>query len=393
MTDRARAKLVLTIRRAANRYPFHAAILERFEIRADPTVETMGVQATSRGVLLLYADSFVQELSDGELLGVLLHEVHHVLFKHILTATDDYADAWARVVAEEVTVNEFVAEPLPPGVILLREFPDLPPMESTQQRYARLRHHQARFPMAAAGSLIDPAAAPVKGTIDNHDVWARGAETADAAEARAGAVQDLVDDAALAVGMEQVPGEFHELLGLEAPGRGELRWPDLLRRYTGRLAERQPRLDRPSRRFPELVGLLPGVARRQGRPKIMAVIDTSGSVTPELLEQISAELARLGRDFAVTVVECDDTIHAVYPYRPLTTVRGRGGTDLRPPLDRLFLRAQRPDLVVYFTDGFGPAPSRAPKVPVIWCLVPGGAAPARWGRVIHMHDAPARSQN
>jgi hypothetical protein len=45
--------------------------------------------------------------------GVLLHEVHHVVFGHVVADPDDFPDRWARIVAEEVTVNEFVTEPLP----------------------------------------------------------------------------------------------------------------------------------------------------------------------------------------------------------------------------------------------------------------------------------------
>jgi len=117
----------------------------------------------------------------------------------------------------------------------------------------------------------------------------------------------------------------------------------------------------------------------------MAVIDTSASITPKLLESISEELSRLTGDFKVIVVECDVVIQRVYEFRRIECVNGRGGTDLRPPFERSFLQRHRPDLVVYFTDAFGPPPDRAPPVPVIWCLVPGGEPPADWGRVIRMH--------
>jgi len=117
----------------------------------------------------------------------------------------------------------------------------------------------------------------------------------------------------------------------------------------------------------------------------MAIIDTSGSITPELLEMISAELGLLARHYTVIVVECDAEVHAVYEYRaPLTAVHGGGWTDFRPPLTSEFLREHRPELVVYFTDGFGPAPEKAPRMPLVWCLVPGGQRPADWGRVIQM---------
>jgi predicted metal-dependent peptidase len=116
----------------------------------------------------------------------------------------------------------------------------------------------------------------------------------------------------------------------------------------------------------------------------MAVIDTSGSISTELLSAVEGELGRLARSYQVVVVECDAAVRRVYPYRPLEAVVGRGGTDLRPPLERTFLREHRPDLVLYFTDGFGPAPGRPPAIPVVWCVLPGGVRPARWGRQIRL---------
>jgi predicted metal-dependent peptidase len=116
----------------------------------------------------------------------------------------------------------------------------------------------------------------------------------------------------------------------------------------------------------------------------MAVIDTSGSMSAKLLSAVGGELARLARWYEVLIVECDERVRRVYAYRPLERVQGRGGTDLRPPLERAFLREHRPDLVLVFTDGFGPAPERPPGIPVVWCVLPGGVRPARWGRQIQL---------
>jgi predicted metal-dependent peptidase len=95
-------------------------------------------------------------------------------------------------------------------------------------------------------------------------------------------------------------------------------------------------------------------------------------------------------------VQCDTEIRARAWLARGTTpdrVRGRGGTDLRPPFAAAELRRYEPDLVVVFTDGHGPAPERAPaSCAVIWVLT-GDAprVPARFGRVVHMRRAGARS--
>ena len=116
------------------------------------------------------------------------------------------------------------------------------------------------------------------------------------------------------------------------------------------------------------------------------MIDTSGSMSDELLADISAELGVMAKHFKVTVVECDAAIRAVYPYRPIKTVCGRGGTSFRPPLKAKFLRAQKPDLIVCFTDGSGPAPKKTPALPVLWCLTQDGEKPASWGEEIRMGE-------
>ena len=117
----------------------------------------------------------------------------------------------------------------------------------------------------------------------------------------------------------------------------------------------------------------------------MGVIDSSGSISGAMLSEISAELKRMSLGCEIVVVECDAVVHAVYRFsQQITSVQGRGGTDLRPPFQPDLLRKLHPDVIVYFTDGHGPAPAQAPHVPVIWCLTRGGVRPAPWGRVIQM---------
>jgi hypothetical protein len=178
--QRAEGKIRLAIARVMDRYPFHAAVLGRMKVTLDTTIETMAVMRSGEDVLLLHNPVFVLRLPVAQLVGVLLHEVHHVLFRHLLEDPKDFPDRAARLIAEEVTVNEYVTEPLPEDVILLKNYPELPPRESTQQRYERLR---GKFPPTLV--LI---------TLDNHDVWQRmGEEQPGQGE---GVIVQIIDDAA-----------------------------------------------------------------------------------------------------------------------------------------------------------------------------------------------------
>jgi len=99
------------------------------------------------------------------------------------------------------------------------------------------------------------------------------------------------------------------------------------------------------------------------------VVDTSGSMSDDMLADIANELTHMTRDREVFITECDAEIHTTYRYtKRIREVEGRGGTSFIPPLESSFLGKMKADLVVFFTDGFGPAPDRKPQVPVIWCL-------------------------
>jgi predicted metal-dependent peptidase len=72
------------------------------------------------------------------------------------------------------------------------------------------------------------------------------------------------------------------------------------------------------------------------------------------------------------VVECDMVIQRTYPYRGILPqlVVGRGGTLFDAPL--AWANAQRPDAVIYFTDGQAPAPQVAARMPVLWVITTNG---------------------
>jgi predicted metal-dependent peptidase len=377
----AEGRIRLARARMAAKYPFHLALLGRMRVQDRPPgsgVDTMAVAVEGEEVVLFHNPEWVLSITVPQLVGVLLHEVHHVVFGHLTMSAEDHPNQAALTVAQEVTANEFIHEPLPGNPVLLADYPALPPRESTAERYRRLE------------KIIPPDRAVV--TIDCHGLWA-GQDAGRAGEA----VRRALEDAVALAGPGQVPGELRDQLqghgigntqglGTEvvARGRGRADWRQLLRRYVGQVLEVRPVYTRPPRRFPDLVGILPGQGRQAARPKVMAAIDTSGSITARMLSQVDGELGRMARSYQVLVVECDCAVRRVYPYRPLEAVLGRGGTDLRPPLRRQFLREHRPDLVLFFTDGFGPAPERSPGIPVVWCLLPGGVRPAPWGRHIRI---------
>jgi predicted metal-dependent peptidase len=377
----------LAIRGLAADYPFHATLLAKWRLVANRRVPTAGVTSQIEHVYLIVNPEFVLTIAADELAGVLHHELNHVLFGHLFAPLGRYPDRWARVVAEEVTVNEWVPEPLPGDPIVLARFPYLPPMEDTDTRYRRLAF-EPREDLAAAG------------TVDDHALWELTREAGEAGRLTASmavreAAQEVGYDvwAAIPEAQRAVIGRIHGVAdgtnreALLRGGRSTVDWQGALRHLVGERLRREPRLGRPPRRFPHLAGVVPGTSRTPERPRVLAVIDTSGSIDGTTLAAMSVELDALSTGADVTVAECDFRIRAVYPFAgPLRAVRGGGGTDLRPALEPCFLHRHRADAVVYLTDGLGPAPEKAPRVPVFWCLTPDGCRPANWGRTLRMRS-------
>jgi len=386
-------KLNLALRRFVSRYPLFGVLLSRFRVvmGRTPTM-AVGFDGGPGGArfILYVSPDFLESISLAEAEGVIHHEVCHVLYGHLIMTDDEYPDASALMVAQETTVNERIPEPLPGQPIIVEDYPQLPPDEDTATRYARLASPQAGAASGAGTGNPEP--------IDDHEHWAEvrdhGALARVVLEGAIGEMAGLVDSHpptdeessalnATSSSWGMISDKMEALLAGQSIGR--VAWQDLLRRFIGQELRPLESFAVPPRRFPGLLGIVPGIRRSARDARIQAVIDTSASMAEENLDAIAAELDRVGQMFEVVVVECDAEIQAVYTYRGhIAKVHGRGGTDFRPALEPAFLRHTRADLVLYFTDGGGPCPDNPPQVPVLWILTDDRFAMPDWTKCIAM---------
>ncbi|MHA2090956.1 MAG: vWA domain-containing protein [Candidatus Kariarchaeaceae archaeon] len=123
---------------------------------------------------------------------------------------------------------------------------------------------------------------------------------------------------------------------------------------------------------------------------ILLAVDTSGSIHESELRQFLTEaqaILETIRNVRLIIVDCDADIQQVTTYEHGESVRrhkfkGQGGTDLRPAFD--LVDQYDVDLLVYFTDGQGPIPDRAPIIPVIWILTT--AETPNFGKIIRYYQ-------
>jgi len=143
----------------------------------------------------------------------------------------------------------------------------------------------------------------------------------------------------------------------------------------------------PSRRHLWQDILLP--SRRAGKvPSVAFSIDTSGSMSDEEILKGLSEFDGVRKLYglATYLIECDAEVSGtrwVGPYEDIPEVTGGGGTSFVPVMRHISeMEHDRPDVLVYFTDGFGEFGNAPPDFEVIWVINSQVVAP--YGTTIHV---------
>jgi predicted metal-dependent peptidase len=161
-------------------------------------------------------------------------------------------------------------------------------------------------------------------------------------------------------------------------------WEHLLRTLLTRGLSRTPDLSwsRPARSWLANRGRAPGgqrlpwepgITASRAVPRLVVMVDVSGSIDDALLERFAREIEAISRrlEAGITVIVGDDRVAAVEHFEPGQSnlrdiqFQGAGGTDFTP----LLTEAERhaPDIGVFLTDLDGPA-NHHPAWPVLWAV-------------------------
>jgi predicted metal-dependent peptidase len=123
----------------------------------------------------------------------------------------------------------------------------------------------------------------------------------------------------------------------------------------------------------------PGFSPSKRVPRLVLVVDVSGSIADALMDRFAREIEAITRrqEAGLTLVIGDQRVRQVVHFEPgRSSLRdivfeGGGGTDFTPLLQEA--EAHRPDTVIVLTDLDGPA-RHAPRCPVIWAVPEAFAA-------------------
>jgi predicted metal-dependent peptidase len=130
----------------------------------------------------------------------------------------------------------------------------------------------------------------------------------------------------------------------------------------------------------------PGVSAIRVVPRLVVIVDVSGSIDARLLRRFATEVEAIARrlEAGVVLIEGDDRVRRVERFEPGRVALGGlsspggGGTDFTPLLEEA--DRHQPDIAVVLTDLDGPARFQ-PRWPVVWAVPEESAArPQPFGR-------------
>ena len=133
---------------------------------------------------------------------------------------------------------------------------------------------------------------------------------------------------------------------------------------------------------------------RRPIPRVAVVIDTSGSMgsaeVTSAMNEVKGVLDAVGAQ--VDFIACDAAVHSMVKVSSIreavANLKGGGGTDFRPAFEAAEKLSPKPNVLIFATDGYGPAPAAPPfGMKVVWLLIGKNAPkPAVWGDEINIDE-------
>jgi predicted metal-dependent peptidase len=367
------------------RFPFTGAVVMRLDLCVENVPEL--ATAATDGRAIWVNPEFYASLNAEERLFVIAHEAWHCILMH-------FARRGSRIqslfnIAADLEIHFLLTKEGLTAPFVLPHDPNWNGL-SAEEIYERLPKPKGD---GSANAKIVPLTESDHirsrngGGFDQHDLPALPVDEGAAEE-----VRQIVISVAQTIERTQGKLPAHLTAIVEAALRPQLRWQELLAQFVTSCYGGSRRWLPPNRRYVNRGVYLP--SSRHERLRAIVALDTSGSTQgdlPRFFTELTSLLKSFG-DYELTVIQSDAEIQEVKKFSPHEgplpqdaqwKAKGLGGTDFRPVFKYVGEHSElEPSLLVFFTDGFGDAPEKAPKYPVLWLLTSDGKPPATWGQVV-----------
>lgn len=247
--------------------------------------------------------------------------------------------------------------------------PTIDKYQHMEYYYERLKQEQKKNGSISI-VMSGPGGEPM--TVDDHSLWDKGAKDPEFITEKVKQLVNKAAESAKGAG-SNIPPRIEEMINRLNYKPNDLR--NDLRRFAAKTANsiRESSRKVRNRRY----GILYPGYKSQPILNLALVIDDSGSMYTELLEQILAECAKIhSLGTSITIITCDDKVHQVEKFEPgkkfnFAAMDGRGGTSFAPGIAEAI--KHEVDGIIYFTDGDANDISNLtkPKMPVLWAMAGG----------------------
>lgn len=380
--------------------PFFGVLALRLKIKADPSCKTAWVDGRTMG----YNPEFVENLTHGQLVGLIAHEVMHCACGHPWRRDDRDAKRWN--VAADHAINPILVKSgfkLPEGALLDPAYdgknaewiyarqpePQPQPQDDEEgSESSQSSSGQGDGDQSDQGEASDEPADDQSGDQPGDDQDAQDDQEGQGEPEQPGEVRDAPDDATedgstegdwkaavqqaanAAKAQGKLPGDLERFAADTAEPAVD--WRSALRRFVQDTASADYTWRTPSPRYVARGLYMPSLRSEEMGPLVVA-IDTSGSCDSVLLAQFEAEVVAIVDEMSpsqVHVMYCDARVHRTDTFERGEEIKfnpvGGGGTAFAPVFEAIKDLDEDPVAVVYLTDLWGSFPTEVPEVPTLW---------------------------
>ena len=372
-------KCILQVRRQCS---FFGSMMLFAEIEISKQIPT----AATDGRKIFFNEEFLKSLSSPEQNALMLHEVLHMALLHVIRRQNRDPFIWN--IAADIVVNDLILRntsfPLPKGAIVDNRFQD----KSVEYIYeALLKSNDYKGYKLTIADILIPSGienddgndesklnknSGIKKSLSEEEIDEIEAFWKDKME-----ILKNTPEHQLSKGQGSLPaGIGQEISTILEP---EVDWRHALWKYVGKTPADFDELDR---RFIYKGLYLESLLTEA--VEVSVCIDTSGSVSDELLKQFAGELKGILRSYPnvkCSLFFADTGLAGPYEIdriEQMPKAIGRGGTSFIPFFDYLKKNGEENNLLgnnklsIYFTDGYGDFPKQEPNNPTMWLVCKDG---------------------
>ena len=376
-------KCILQVRRECS---FFGSLMLFAQIETTKKLPT----AATDGRKIFFNEEFLNSLSSKEQNALMLHEVLHMALLHVTRRQNRDPHIWN--IAADIVVNDLIERntsfPLPQGAITDTRFQD----KSVEYIYEALLKSEKKYKLVINDILQPGNSEQNEGDTNLSEPLSQ--EETDEIESFWKDKMEILKNSSehnLSNGKGSLPaGIEQEISTILEP---EVDWRHALWKYVGKTPADFDDLDR---RFIYKGLYLESLLTEA--VEVSVCIDTSGSVSDELLMQFTGELKGILRSYPnvkCSLFFADTDLAGPYEIdriEQMPKAIGRGGTSFVPFFDYLKKHGEENSLLgnnklsIYFTDGFGDFPQQEPDNPTMWLVCKDGLETNRFpfGEVVRI---------